>query len=76
MKLLSEAGGVGGGGEFDERLDGAVSESGEDVGQVAAYGDIEPAAAFDNREDGSDLRSSFFASQVQPVTSSDRNGPH
>lgn len=61
---------VGCRGEFDERLDEAVSEAREDVGRVATHWDIESASAFNHREDGSDLGTSFFAAQVQPVTPS------
>ena len=49
MKLLSQAGSVGGRGEIDERLDGAVGEAGKDVGQVTAYWDIESAAAINSK---------------------------
>jgi hypothetical protein len=44
-----------------------IGKPGQDVGEVIARWDFEPAAAFDNGEDGGDLRPGFFAAQMQPV---------
>ena len=68
-------GGVGGGCEFGEALDGAVGEAGEHVGQVFADGYAEPAAALDDGEDGGDFWAGLLASQVQPVLPSDGDSP-
>jgi hypothetical protein len=43
--------GAGGGFDLCDALDGLVRESWQDVGQVVAHGDLEPAAAFDDGED-------------------------
>ena len=57
----------GSGREFDYALDGHVTESGQDLGEVVAYPDVEPAAAFDDGEDGGHARSSLWAADVDPV---------
>lgn len=57
-------------------MDGAVGQTGQDVGQILADGDIQFAAALDDAENGGDLWSRFFTSQVQPVLPTNRNRPH
>ena len=66
----------GGGGEIGEALDGSVGESWKYGGEVVADGEPEPAAAFDDREDRSDLRSGLSAAYVDPVFSANRYGAH
>ena len=68
-------GGVGGGCEFGEALDGAVGEAGEHVGEVFSDGDAEAATALDHGEDGGDFWTCLFTAQVQPVLPSDGDSP-
>ena len=75
-RLLGQACGVGCWRAANQILDGAIGESGQRVGQVLADGDAQFAAALNDAEDGGDLGASLFASQVQPVLSSDRYGAH
>ncbi len=67
--------GVGSGGEFGQGLDGAVSEAGQDVGEVFANRHAQPAATFDGAEDGGDFRSCFLTAQVEPVSAAQGNFP-
>ena len=76
VRLLAEFGGVGGRGEVDQGLDGAIGHAGEHVGQILADGDREPAAALDDREDGGDFGASLLAPQVQPILASDGDRTH
>ncbi len=41
-----------------------------------SFTDAEPAAGFDDRHDGRDLRSGFGAADVQPVLAPERDWPH
>ena len=75
-RLLCDFVGVGGGRKAIQLVDGAIGEPGQRVGQVFADGDAEFAAALHNAEDSGDLWAGLFASQVQPVFSSNRNRPH
>jgi hypothetical protein len=50
-----------GGSEQGQGLDGAVGRSRQQVTKIAADGDIEPSAAFDDREDDGDFWSGFLA---------------
>lgn len=50
-----------------EALDGSVGQFWKDRCEVVAYRDTEPTAAFDNREDRSDLRSGLSAAYVDPI---------
>src|ERR1035441_1638650 len=59
--------GPGGGCEICDAADGCVGQSWQDVGEVIAHGDLEPTAAFDNREDCSHSWPCLFASDVDPI---------
>ena len=65
--LVCVLGSVGGRSKLGEGFDGAVGKAGEEFGEVAADGDIEPAAAFDDREDSGDLGAGLLTTEVQPV---------
>ncbi len=52
-----------------------VGESGQDVVQVIADGDPEPAAAFNHGEDRGHTRSGLLAADVDPVFSTQSNSP-
>jgi hypothetical protein len=54
-------------------LDGAVGQAGQHIKQVFADGYAESAAALHDAKDGGYLGSRFLASEVQPVTPSDRD---
>ena len=56
--------------------DRAISESGENRGQVLAHGEFQPAAAFHDRENGRNLRSRQWAADVYPVLSAQGHGTH
>src|SRR6516165_5414645 len=62
--------------KFCDALDGCVSESGQNVGEVIANGDFESAAAFDHGEDSGYARSGLFAPDMDPVISANCDGPH
>jgi len=55
------------GGEFGDALDGRVGEPREDGAEVVAHRDLEPAAAFNHRQDGGHTRPSLLAADVDPV---------
>ena len=48
VRLLAEFGSVGGRGQVGQGPDGAIGHAGENVGQILADGDREPAAALDH----------------------------
>ena len=50
-----------------EGLDGAVSQAGQDVSQVVADGDFEPAATFDHRQNCRHASSRLLASYMDPI---------
>jgi hypothetical protein len=75
-RLFCAVGGVGIWCELDYGLDGAIGQSGQDGGRIIQDRDIEQATALDDREDGRDLRTSFFASKVQPVAGIKSDGTH
>ena len=75
-RLLCDCGGVGSWGELGQGLDGAISKAGQSVGQILANGDTEFSAALDDAEEGGDLWARLFASQVQPVFSSNGYRSH
>ena len=62
-------------GEFGEGLDGAISQTGQHVGQIFADGHAQFAAALDDANDGGDLRPCLLAADMQPVAPSDRDSP-
>ena len=62
--------------EFSNALDGGVSESWQDVGEIVADGYLKPAATFDDRQDRRHARSSLFAADVDPVFSAQRYAAH
>lgn len=57
-------------------FDGAVGESGKDLGQVLADRKSESAAAFDDGEDCRNLGASFLASKMHPVFPTDGHRSH
>ena len=67
---------IGSRGKLAEREYGSFSESGQGVGQVATDRYLEPSAAFNDGENGSDFGSCLFASEVEPVFASECDGPH
>ena len=56
-------------GKVWEAPDGAISKSGKYRRQVVANGDSQPTAAFHDRENRRNLRSSLWAADVQPILS-------
>ena len=50
-----------------EALDREVSKSGENRGEIVAHSELQPAAAFHDRENGRNLRSRLRASDVDPI---------
>ncbi len=62
--------------EIGDELDGPVGKSRQDLVQVVADRDAEPAAAFDHRENRRYLRTSLLAADVDPVLAAGRDGPH
>ena len=64
---LCAVGSVGSWCDLGYGLDGAIGQPGQHVDEVFADGDIEPAAALDNREDSGDLRTGLLTTEVQPV---------
>jgi hypothetical protein len=67
--------GVGAGSELGEALDGSVGESGQYGGEIGSDGYAETPAALDDGEDSGDFGSCFFAAQVQPVLTPERDSP-
>ena len=63
-------GGLGGRCKFGEALDGCIGESGQDVSEVVAHRDTEPAASFDDEHHGSDTPSGLRAADMDPVCGS------
>ena len=49
--------------------DREIGKSGENRGKVIAHRDLQPTAAFYDREDRRDLRSRLWAADVQPILS-------
>src|SRR6266567_1498794 len=68
--------GPGSRGKVSEVLKGRVRESGQDVGEVVAHRDFEPAAAFDHGEDSGYARSGLFTADVDPVFSTQGYAAH
>ena len=62
--------------ERGDALDGHVCESGQDIGEVVAHRNAEPAAAFDDGQDGGDAWSGLRAADMDPVGSAKGHGPH
>jgi len=56
--------------EIGDLLNGLVGKSGQDLIQVVADRDPEPAAAFNHGEDGGNTRSGLLAADMDPVFSS------
>jgi hypothetical protein len=46
---------------------GVLASPGEDGAEVVAHRDLEPAAAFNHRQDGGHTRPSLLAADVDPV---------
>jgi len=63
-------------GKFCDALQRCVGKPRQDIGEVIAYRDVEATTAFDHRDDGGYARPGLFASDVDPVASSDCYGPH
>jgi len=74
-RLLCHSCGVGHRGEFGQRLDGAVGQTGQHIGQVLADGYAKLAAALHDGENGRYLGTRFLAADLQPVAPSDRDSP-
>jgi hypothetical protein len=49
--------------------DREISEPGENRGKVLAHRDLQPTAAFHDRENRRNLRSRLWAADVQPILS-------
>jgi len=49
--------------------DGEIGEAGENRGKVIAHRDLQPAAAFHDRENRRNLRSRLWAADVDPILS-------
>ena len=60
--------------EFGGLAHGCVGETGQDVGQIFAHRDGDPAAAFDNGEDSGYARPGLRAADMDPILSSDGDG--
>jgi hypothetical protein len=54
--------------EVRESLDGDVLQTGQHAGQVVAGGDLHPAAALDDGQNGRYLRSGLRAAEVDPAS--------
>ena len=50
-----------------EALERKIGKSGEDRGKVIARRDVQPTAAFHDRENRRNLRSRLWAADVQPI---------
>jgi hypothetical protein len=57
-------------------LIGQEGSLGQDVVEVFAQIDLEAFAGLHDREDGRDFRTGFFASDMQPVSTAEREGTH
>ena len=55
------------GSEVWEALDREIAKPGENRGQVVAYGEFQPAAAFHDRENRCNLSSRLWTTDVYPV---------
>src|ERR1035437_5389214 len=64
------------GGEGGEALDGNVSNTWQDGGQVVADRNLHPAAALHDRQNRRHLRSGLLAADVDPVLPAQRHGTH
>jgi hypothetical protein len=60
-------GGPRGGSEIWEALDREIGKPGENRGQIVAYWEFQPAAAFHDRENRCNLRSRLWTADVYPV---------
>ena len=63
-------------GKFCGALEWCVCKSWKDVGEVITDGDVEPAAAFNNGEDGCDAWAGVLAADMDPVGSAQGDGTH
>lgn len=72
MTLRSQTGLPRGGRQLGDFGDRPLWQLGQDVEQVGAHVDLEPAAGFHDREDGGDRRSRLLISDMQPVAASQR----
>ncbi len=61
-------------GEFGDAGDGPLAESGKDVSQVFAQGDVQSAAGFHDGHDGRQFGSRRLVPDVQPVLSAEATG--
>ena len=57
-------------------LDREIGKPGENRGKVIAHRDLQPTAAFHDRENRCNLRSRLWAADVEPVFSTKSHGPH
>lgn len=72
----SISGGPGRRREFGDALNGQVSETGKNGGQIITDAQFHAAAGFHHRQDGGDLGSGLGAAHVNPVLSSHRHRTH
>jgi hypothetical protein len=63
-------------GKFSDSFDREIRLARQDRAKIVANRDFEPSAGFDDRDDGFNARSSFLASDVDPVAASKRDGAH
>ncbi len=59
-----------------EAPDREIGKPGENRGKVIAHRDLQPTAAFDDRENRRNLRSRLWAADVQPILSTQCHGTH
>src|ERR1700677_2905807 len=62
--------------KFWGALEWRVRKPWKDVGEVITDRDVEPAAAFNNGEDGSDAWAGVFAADMDPVGAAQGDGTH
>jgi hypothetical protein len=66
----------GGRGTISEAVKRSVCKPRQDVGEVMAHRDVEPATAFDHGDDCGYSRSGLLAPDMDPVASANGDGPH
>jgi hypothetical protein len=57
-------------------LDGAISETGKNRGQIVAHWEFQPTTAFNHRKNRCDLRSRLRASYMDPIPPTKSYGTH
>ena len=64
------------GSKFREAPDREIGKPGENRGKVIAHRDLQPTAAFHDRENRCNLRSRLWAADVDPVLPTQSHGTH